>query len=159
MTLATVCCCITLLTSCSFGNPDEPVIPKPDSEQGAAYTILYYGHGGSNRESFYLQKIADFYNASPDALKRVNVVVQYKFSTADNLKEQAYFGADSCQLYGSKTIRWAVDPEKTFREQAYDPASIYGADNAEHSSADSLASFINWEIGRASCRERVFMMV
>ena len=144
MTFATLCCCITLLTSCSIDNTDNPVPPTPSDEP--AYTILYYGHGGSNREYFYLQKIADFYNASPEALKRVNVVVQYKFSTTDNLKKQEYFGADSCQLYGSKTIRWAVDPAKTFKEQAYDPASIYGAGNADLTAPDSLANFINWAV-------------
>ncbi len=78
-----------------------------DSEQKAAYTILYYGHGGGNREYFYLNKIADFYNAGPDALKRVNVVAQYKFSTTNNLYVQGFFSdnssVDSCQLYGSKT--------------------------------------------------------
>ena len=153
MTLATgrsvlsiVFCCTILLTSCHVSNADLPVTPTPESEQTAAYTILYYGHGGSNREYYYLQTIADFYNASPDALKRVNVVVQYKFSTAENLKKQAYFGADSCQMYGSKTIRWALDPAKTFEEQAYDPASIYGADNADHTSPDSLANFIKWAV-------------
>ena len=143
--LATVCCCITLLTSCTIDNSDNPVIPT-DSEQTAEYTILYYGHGGGNREYFYLQKISDFYNASPEALKRVNVVVQYKFSTTEKLKEQEYFGADSCKLYGSKTIRWALDPAKTFKEQAYDPASIYGADNADHTCPDSLTNFINWAV-------------
>ena len=146
MTFATVFCCIMLLMSCTIGNADMPVTPASGSEQTAAYTILYYGHGGGNREYYYLQKIADFYNASPDALKRVNVVMQYKFSTTENLKKQKYFGADSCQMYGSKTIRWALDPEKTFKEQAYDPASIYGADNADHTSPDSLANFIKWAV-------------
>ena len=49
-------------------------------------------------------------------------------------------------MYGSKTIRWALDPDKTFKEQAFDPASIYGADNADHTSPDSLANFINWAV-------------
>ena len=144
MTLATVCCCITLLSSCAIDNADNPVSPTYSEEP--AYTILYYGHGGGNREYYYLQKIADFYNASSDALKRVNVVVQYKFSTAENLAKQKYFGADSCELYGSKTIRWALDPAKTFKEQAYDPASIYGAGNADLTSPDSLANFIKWAV-------------
>ena len=144
MTLATVCCCITLLSSCAIDNADNPVSPTYSEEP--AYTILYYGHGGGNREYYYLQKIADFYNASSDALKRVNVVVQYKFSTAENLAKQKYFGADSCELYGSKTIRWALNPAKTFKEQAYDPASIYGAGNADLTSPDSLANFIKWAV-------------
>ena len=149
MTLATVCCCITLFTSCTVDNSDNPVNPT-NLDEPAAYTILYYGHGGGNREYYYLNKIADFYNASPDALKRVNVVLQYKFSTTDNLYDQGCFSGDSsvdyCKIYGSKTIRWALDPDKTFEEQAFDPASIYGADNADHTSPDSLTNFINWAV-------------
>ncbi len=147
-TFATICCCITMLTSCGVDNADNPVSPTYSDEP--VYTILYYGHGGSNREYYYLKKIADFYNASPDALKRVNVVVQYKFSTTENLYKQGYFSEDSsedsCQIYGSKTIRWAIDPAKTFREQAFDPTSIYGAGNADLTSPDSLANFINWAV-------------
>ena len=149
MTFTTFCCCITLLTSCAIDNTDNPV-PQVDSEQTAEYTILYYGHGGGNREYYYLNKIADFYNASPEALNRVNVVIQYKFSTTDNMYKQDYFSddsdVDSCLIYGSKTIRWALDPAKSFKEQAFDPASIYGADNADLTSPDSLANFINWAV-------------
>lgn len=156
MTLATVCCCITMITSCVTDNADNPGSPTYSDEP--AYTILYYGHGGGNREYYYLKKVADFYNASPDALKRVNVVMQYKFSTTDNLYKQGYFcddlsddlsddsEVDSCILYGSKTIRWALDPAKTFNEQAYDPASIYGDDNADHTSPDLLTNFIKWAV-------------
>lgn len=148
MTFATVCCSVTLFTSCTGDNIDNPGSPTYSNDP--EYTILYYGHGGSNREKFYLQKIADFYNANPDALKRVNVVVNYKFSTTDNLYRQGYFddesAVDSCKLYGSKTIRWALDPQKTFNEQAYDPASIYGANNADITCPDSLSNFINWAV-------------
>ena len=148
MTFATVCCSVTLFTSCTGDNIDNPGSPTYSNDP--EYTILYYGHGGGNREYYYLKKIADFYNASPDALKRVNVVAQYKFSTTDNLYKQGYFSdeseVDSCVMYGSKTIRWALDPDKTFKEQAFDPASIYGADNADHTSPDSLANFINWAV-------------
>lgn len=140
MTLATIVCSIVLLTSCTEDNVDNSVTPTDE------YTILYYGHGGGNREFFYLQKIADFYNASIDAYNRVNVVVQYKFSTTENMEKQEVFEGDTCQMYGSKTIRWAIDPQKTFDEQAFDPANIYGADNADHSSADSLANFIKWAV-------------
>lgn len=140
LTLATVVCSITLLTSCTNDNADMPV--TPDNE----YTILYYGHGGGNREFIYLEKIADFYNASSEAYKRVNVVVNYKFSTTENMIKQNYFEGDTCQTYGSKTIRWAIDPKKTFKEQAYDPATIYGADNADITNPDSLANFIKWAV-------------
>ena len=140
LTLATVVCSITLLTSCTNDNADMPVTPNNE------YTILYYGHGGGNREFIYLEKIADFYNASSEAYKRVNVVVNYKFSTTENMIKQNYFEGDTCQTYGSKTIRWAIDPKKTFKEQAYDPATIYGADNADITNPDSLANFIKWAV-------------
>ena len=138
MTIATTVCSIAMLTSCTVDNADIPVTSTDE------YTILYYGHGGGNREYYYLQKIADFYNASNDAYKRVNVVVNYKFSTTENMVKQNVFKGDTCQTYGSKTIRWAIDPQKTFDEQAFDPANIYGADNADLTNPDSLANFIKW---------------
>ena len=106
MKLVTVCCCITLLTSCAIDNSDNPSPTYPDEP---AYTILYYGHGGGNREYYYLQKIADFYNASPEALKRVNVVVQYKFSTTANLEKQKYFDADSIEGSVTRLIPYETD--------------------------------------------------
>ena len=148
MTLATVCCCITLLTSCAVDNADNPANPTYSDEP--AYTILYYGHGGGNREYYYLNKIADFYKATPEALKRVNVVMQYKFSTTKHLRNQGVFGGDSSEdyykIYGSKTIRWALDPDKTFYDQIFDTDNIYGDDNADITSPDSLTNFINWAV-------------
>ena len=83
MTLAAVLCCamtMTVFTACSE-NSDNPA-PQPESEQLAEYTILYYAHGGGNLDKKALSMIADFYKANPDAYKKVNVVVQYKFSKA-----------------------------------------------------------------------------
>ena len=85
MTIATVVCSLILMTSCNVDNVDTPVEPNDE------YTIIYYGHGGGNREGFYLSKIADFYNADADVYNRVNVVVNYKFSTTENLENQDVF--------------------------------------------------------------------
>ena len=132
---------LTVLTSCT---KDDPEIPVPESE--AEYTIMYYGHGGGNREYFYLSKIGDFYQAGADALKRVNVVVQYKFSTAENMKTEDLgdYDDNTCETFGGRTVRWAVDTTKTFQEQVFSRANFYGAGNADLTCPDSLTHFINW---------------
>ena len=139
--LAVMCTMTTMvLTSCS-GNNDSPVTP-PEPEQLAEYTIIYYGHGGGNLDYSIKPMISDFYKAASDAYKKVNVVAQYKFSSARKL--QYVFSEEDNQRLGSRTIRWVVDPTKTFDEQATDPASIYGEVNADYTCPDSLTNFINW---------------
>ena len=132
------------MTSCTNDNDDNPVAP-PETKQLAEYTILYYANGGGNVDRFILPMISDFYKVNPDAYKKVNVVVQYKFSTAENMKGQSNaFDANTCETFGSKTVRWTVDPTKTFKEQVYSWNNIYGADNADCTCPDSLTNFINW---------------
>ena len=133
----------TVLTSCTDGNNDNPVTP-PEPEPTAEYTIMYYGLGGGNVDQSLLPMISDFYKANPDAYKKVNVVVQYKFSTAENLEAQRNDFDVFPENCGGKTARWTVDPTKTFYEQAYSQANFYGADNADITCPDSLTHFINW---------------
>ena len=145
MTLAAVLCCamtMTVFTACSE-NSDNPA-PQPESEQLAEYTILYYAHGGGDLDKYALQMIADFYKANPDAYKKVNVVVQYKFSKPQNITELKYSFDAFSEDFGNKTIRWAIDPAKTFMEQASSQDNIYGADNADITCPESLTNFINW---------------
>jgi hypothetical protein len=135
---------MTVLTSCTndiTGNYDIPV-PVPEPEQLAEYTLLYYGHGGGNRDYYYLDKICDFYNADPAAFEKVNVVVQFKFSTPENLKEMGYDDT-TCEFFGSETLRWAIDPEIGASEQLT-TANLYGENNADLACPDSLTNFINW---------------
>lgn len=146
MTLVAVLCCamsMTVFTACTSDNEDKPVTPT-EPEQLAEYTILYYAHGGGNLDKEALSMIADFYKANPDAYKKVNVVVQYKFSNAKNIKGLRDGFEIFSENYGNKTIRWAIDPAKTFLEQASSPNNIYGADNADITCPDSLTNFINW---------------
>ena len=133
-----------MLTSCSIN--DNPVTnPDPQPKPLSEYTIMYYGNGGANVDRFLLPIISDLYKASPDAYKKVNVVAQYKFSTTENLKKQSNrFDVNTCEMFGSKTVRWAVDLAKTFQEQVYSRNSIYGADNADCTCPDSLTNFIKW---------------
>ena len=137
-------CCMTMsltMTSCTSDIEDNPVIPS-EPEQLAEYTLLYYGHGGGNRDDYYINKICDFYNADPAAFEKVNVVAQFKFSTAENMKEIGY-DDKNCEIFGNKTLRWAIDPEiGAFRQLS--TANLYGEDNADLACPDSLTNFINW---------------
>ncbi len=130
-------------TACTNDNDDNPT-PQPETESLAEYTILYYANGGANVDCCILPMIADFYKANPEVYEKVNVVVQYKFSTAENLETQREDFDVFPENCGSKTIRWVVDPAKTFEEQAYGQANLYGADNADCTCPDSLTNFINW---------------
>lgn len=160
MTLAAVLCCamtMTVLTACSNDNDDNPVTPPEPEKELAEYTIMYYGHGGGNREYYYLSKIGDFYHAGEDAYKHANVVVQYKFSTAENMKAQGGYDDNTCQEFGSKTSRWVVDPSKSFQEQVYSRSNIYGTDNADITCPDSLTNFINW--AAKACPAKKYMLI
>ena len=160
MTLAAVLCCAmttTVFTACSIDKVDNPVTP-PEPEQLAEYTILYYAHGGGNLDDFILSMIADFYKASPDAYKKVNVVVQYKFSSAKNIKGLRDSLDVFSENYGNKTIRWAIDPAKTFMEQASSQNNIYGADNADITCPDSLTNFINWAAQKYPAKKYMLIM-
>ena len=142
--VAAAFCCMAMMvttTSCTSDISDNPVI-SPEPEQPAEYTLMYYGHGGSNRDNYYLDKICDFYNADPSAFKKVNVVVQFKFSTAENMKNIGYDDKTS-EIFGSTTLRWAIDPEIGAGGQLT-TANLYGEDNADLTCPDSLTSFINW---------------
>lgn len=140
MTLMTM---MTVFTACSE-KTDNPT-PQPEPESQAEYTIMYYTGGAGNIDYFMLNTLTNFYIANPDAYKNVNVVIQYKFSTAENMGNQyGVFSPDTCAMFGSKTLRWAVDPAKILDQQAFDQGNFYGADNADITSPDSLTNFINW---------------
>ena len=160
MTLAAVLCCAmisTVFTACSNDSDDNPVTPPEPEKELAEYTIMYYGHGGGNREYYYLSKIGDFYHAGEEAYKHANVVVQYKFSTAENMKAQGGYDDNTCQEFGGKTSRWVVDPSKPYQEQVYSRSNIYGADNDDYTCPDSLTSFINW--AAKACPAKKYMLI
>ena len=148
MTCAAVLCCvmtIAVLTACS-DITDNPA-PQPEQENLAEYTIMYYTGGAADVDAHMLTLIENFYKANPEAYKRVNVVIQYKYSTVENLSNSglgAAYGSEFCTMFGSKTLRWTVDPAKKLEEEAFNQGNIYGADNADITCPDSLTNFINW---------------
>ena len=144
MTFAAVLCCVAtfILSSCNT-NDDIPV-NNDDTEQLADYTIIYYANGGGNADEYQMPMIGDFYGASAEAYEWVNVVVQYQYSSAENMKKQSLFQDEFCDEWGSKTVRWAIDPQKNLSSQMGDQKNIYGTDNADCTCPDSLTNFINW---------------
>ena len=152
------------LVACSDSDNDNAT-PTPDNR--AAYTILYYAAGGSNVDRNIISMMSDFYKASPEAFEKVNVVLQYKYSTTENLKNQfapAGSSADGgddieafCNVYGSRTVRWIIDPTKTFGEQMEDPANLYGEKNPDVTCPDSLTNFIKWAV--KACPAKKYILV
>ena len=137
---------MTVLTACTSDN-DNPVTPTSEPEQLAEYTIMYYTGGAADVDTYMLILLNNFYKANPEAYKRVNVVIQYKYSTVENLKNSdlvTLYGSEFCTMFGSKTLRWNVDPAKTLEQEAFSQGNIYGADNADITCSDSLTNFINW---------------
>ena len=57
MLAATLVCGASVFTSCSSDSDDNPVInPDEPQQQLADYTIIFYGHGGSNLDAFLSSK-------------------------------------------------------------------------------------------------------
>ena len=143
MLAAIVCCVMTTAVFTACTNDDDPEPAPSEPEDLAEYTILYYGLGGEDLD--YLVLYSQFYQADPETFKKVNVVVQFKYSSTEHLKKQDEpFDDNICETFGSKTVRWVVDPSKDYTEQCFDTGNIYGDDNADVTNPDSLTSFINW---------------
>ena len=155
------------ITSCTVSVIDDPVTPINPGNL-AEYTILYYANGGSNVDQCVLPMVEDFYKASANAYKKVNVVVQYKFSTAENLKKQYdnqdhepfadRFDDTYRQYFGSRSVRWTIDPAKTMDDQMKDPVNLYGAENADCTCPDSLTNFINWAVKAYPAKKYMLVM-
>ena len=145
-------------TACTSDNDDNNSQTEPEEEL-AEYTIMYYTGGAADIDAFMLATLSDFYKANPEAYKKVNVVVQYKYSTAENLSKSTLvkFDSEFCTKFGGKTLRWIVDPAKKYDQEASDPGNIYGADNGNIICADSLTNFINWAAQK--CPAKKYMLI
>lgn len=143
--LAAALCCMTMttvLTSCSDSS-DNPV-PTTEPESLADYTVIFYGHGGSNLDSMIMANLQQFTKSKRENYERVNIVVQHKFSTSHQLFMRLFFNGDSCVIWGNKTVRMILDPGQPIESQLFCHANVYGADNADATCPDSLSNFIKW---------------
>jgi len=154
------------IVSCT-DRTDNPVNPSDSAQPAMAdYTIIFYGHGGSNLDAAILTNIRQFYFADKESHKNVKVAVQYKYSTAENLSAcfQKYVDAGACSqeecnnitAMGSKTCRFVVDASQSMEAQQVD--GIYGDDNCDITNPDSLTHFINWAAKNCPAKNYVLLL-
>ena len=157
MMLAAVLCCAmttTVFTACSSDNDDNPT-PNP-TEDLVDYTIIYYAQGGKNLDAGIMGNINQFFLADASSFKKVNVVGQFKFSTAENL--MAIMPENYATQLGSKTYRFVANSEVEDEEAWMDDANIYGADNCDCTNPDSLTNFINWAAKTCPAKNYVLIL-
>ena len=156
--LMTMAIMVLSFTACTEDNDDTPA-PKPEQESQADYTIMFYTSGAGDIDICMINLLKTFYDANPEVYKKVNVVVQYKFSTAENLSKSDYgvLGSEFCTTFGSKTLRWIVDPTQEANQEVFSEKNFYGADNADVTRSDSLTNFINWAAQK--CPAKKYMLI
>ncbi len=174
-----VCGTTSLLTACSSSDDDNPVTPvTPQTptdntpQAKADYTILYYAQGGGDLDINIITNMSQFYEGlKAISANKVNVAVQYKASTYENLKKTfsqiPTLSAADVELtskgYGSTTFRMLLDPTyKDFEAQVYAMQSkaVLGRQNgnADITTPDSLANFIKWAAKTAPADKYILVM-
>ena len=125
----------------------------------ADYTILFYGTGGANLDYPIVQNMIQFFQGKSESYDNVNIAVQYKFSTAENMRKVG-LNEPFAQQYDSKTVRFVVETDQTNPEtKAYETfaESIYGETNADCTCPDSLTNFINW--ATKACPAKKYLLI
>ena len=157
MTLAAVLCCAmttAVFTACS-DNEDNPT-PDPTTPKEAEYTIIFYGQGGKNLDAGIMNNISQFFQGNTLTFKKVKVVGQYKFSTAENM-EECGIPEDYASRLGGNTYRFVIDRKITDEDAWMDDKYIYGEDNCDITNPDSLTNFINW--AAKVCPAKHYMLI
>lgn len=127
MLIAGLFCAMTTMvfTGCSSDNDDNPATNP--TKESVDYTVIFYGQGGENLDMQIMDNISQFFLADASSYKKVNVVGQYKFSTAENLMENS-LSEDYASKFGSKTYRFVCNSKVEYQEAWMDDVNIYGAD-------------------------------
>ena len=90
-------------TACTNDSIDNPM-PQPEPEKELAeYTIMYYTCGAGDIDASMFNLLRNFNNANPEVYEKVNVVVQFKYSTAENLSQT--IGASDPELSSTGRLR------------------------------------------------------
>jgi len=146
-----------MLTACS--NNDDPVDnnnkPEPTAEKD--FTIIYYGNGGGNLDSYILWNMSQMYDADESSYDKVNIVVQYKNSQNIENEVNTISYIEKQMLPGFKfekgtTYRFAVDPGKYYSKERpqmqFTDDNIYGGkgNTVDIGQADTLCNYIKWAV-------------
>ena len=100
MAMAILMLCFTACTNDSIDNP----MPQPEPEKELAeYTIMYYTSGAGDIDASMFGLLRNFNNANPEVYEKVNVVIQFKYSTAENLSQT--IGASDPELSSTGRLR------------------------------------------------------
>lgn len=132
---------------------------EPTPATKADYTILFYSTGGEDLDGLIIRNMIQFFQGKAESYDRVNIAVQYKFSTAENMIKDG-INEPFAQQYDSKTVRFVVEADQTDPEtKAYMTFanSIYGETNADCTCPDSLTNFINW--ATKACPAKKYMLI
>ena len=180
-TAITLLMTMPVMTSCTEDD-DNPVTPL-EQEELADATILWYGAGGGNVDAGIMGDFHQFYSAKRESFDRVNIVAQYKVSlkpanyqgkTDEEIAQMAeelaagkteqeiesmeftnYFTL--CHPKQGATYRFAIDPEKTLRQQLQETVP-YGKMNCDITCPDSLTNFINWAAKTYPAKKYILVM-
>ena len=181
MTLAAVLCyamTMTVFTACSV---DDNSTTAPAYEQKDV-TIMFYGHGGSTLDAVIINNIRQLYQARHSCYDNVKVVVEYKFSSKEDIphfnsdEEKEEFlsnvelmGEDAINdnidsndyirwmdPEGYSTFRFILDPDQNLHQQA--AASYLPDPNCDITCPDSLTNFINWAVKACPAKHYVLIL-
>ena len=174
---AAILVCGFSFTSCASDDNNDPVInPDEPQQQLADYTIIYYGHCGGDFDYWLLRNIRQFYLSDTVSRCNVNICVQYKFSTPkglqdcyeeykdeidpdDPVQQEELESIKSLYPYADKTCRFVVGREATAADMMADiTGSFIGPDNADITSPDSLANFIDWVARVCPARKYILLL-
>lgn len=161
--LVAVC---AMYTSCSTEDNPSSVQPANPEQDLADYTIIFYGHGGSNLDAAILTNIGQFYKASSESYQHVKIAAQYKYSTAENLSlnikrfvDEGFCSQEelgNIVAMGGKTCRIVIDPAKDRESQLKN--GVYGQSNCDITNPDSLTNFINWAAKNCPAKKYVLLL-
>ena len=168
-------------------NSPEPAEPEPEPEHDELpeYTILFYGHGGANLDVNILDNINQFFYADPKNLKKVNVAVQYKFSTAESFlktigedgisllsEEFGRSGEDIAQQISLQTMRFGIKGNTGYEcdEEEYDDFyplwtevipdddNYLDNENIDFGDPNNLVEFIKWGVENYPAEKYILLL-
>lgn len=164
----------------TWSSPEPKTEPEPNPvAEMPEYTILFYGHGGGNLDGGIMDNIEQFFYAESSNLKKVNVAVQYKFSTAEDLynsidEEDLNRWAEMYGLTGEelalnldmKTMRFGIVGDTEFGEDDHpfyantipDEDNYLDDENLDFGDPKNLVEFIKWGVKNYPAKKYILLL-